>query len=625
MPRKCKQSSSGHCVWFESKKNASKEDIRGTLVNKMKIKQRSKTKLLHKKTMGTKRHGNLGITQTEHDPQSGDDSTGRDESDCTQALSKSTSSNHHSDSSPLHKDPVVVLTRLAEVVVKTLLRDIKVCLVKEETDVRRDEDNHGGSPQFFPCPHCTISFTDCYFLENHIKTKHQKQYLAMLKSQVSKSKRVYGPTHSCAHCSCMFHTPRQLDIHTRQAHPSARPQKPATPRRTGRPHRVQEKFHTCPQCSRRFKYLGSLLKHCKSLHKMAVVLTNGHISCADCEKSFENCWGLGPHRCHEPEGNKPKDAKQMVIKEVGFQCLDCGKILTTPTSLNTHMRIHTGEKPYVCKECGKRFSDTSAYRYHLLIHNGVKPFKCQDCGKAFKQKSLLRKHMTVHSGERKYSCSQCDRQFAYRESLKLHLRTHSGERPFKCTVCGKDFADKGYLKTHLKIHNNQKNYHCGVCGQKFIRIGVLNIHLRSHTGERPYHCTVCDKQFARLDHLKNHQRTHTGEKPYTCTECGKSFTQSGDLTKHKRLHTGERPFECSECHKRFICSASLTLHMRTHTHRDVKPYSCQECGKSFYEQSHVNGHMKIHKGKRYSCPHCFISFARKSNLSKHLLRRHKPK
>ncbi|XP_045573700.1 zinc finger protein 595-like [Salmo salar] len=224
--------------------------------------------------------------------------------------------------------------------------------------------------QFFPCPHCTISFTDCYFLENHIKTKHQKQYLAMLKSQVSKSKRVYGPTHSCPHCSCMFHTPRQLDIHTRQAHPSDRPQKPAPPRRTGRPHRVQEKFHTCPQCSRRFKYLGSLLKHCKNLHKMAVVLIDGHLSCADCGKSFENCWGLDPHRCHEPEDTKPKDTKPVICLEVGFHCSECGKILTTPTSLNTRVRMHTREKLYECKECGKRFSNGSCLGKHLLIHKG---------------------------------------------------------------------------------------------------------------------------------------------------------------------------------------------------------------------------------------------------------------
>ncbi|KAK6328545.1 hypothetical protein J4Q44_G00005230 [Coregonus suidteri] len=145
---------------------------------------------------------------------------------------------------------------------------------------------------------------------SHIKNKHQKQYLAMLKSQVSKSKTVYGPTHSCPHCSCMFHTPRQLDIHTREAHPSALPRKPAHPRR------VPGKLHPCPQCARRSPFLGTLLKHCKNLHKMAVVRIDGHISCADCGKSFENCWGLGPHRCHEPEGTKPKDTKPVICLEV---------------------------------------------------------------------------------------------------------------------------------------------------------------------------------------------------------------------------------------------------------------------------------------------------------------------
>uniref|UniRef100_A0A4W5QL20 EGF-like domain-containing protein n=1 Tax=Hucho hucho TaxID=62062 RepID=A0A4W5QL20_9TELE len=50
------------------------------------------------------------------------------------------------------------------------------------------------------------------------------------------------------------------------------------------------------------------------------VRIDGHFSCAGCGKSFKNCWGLGPHRCHEPEGNKPKDTKPVICLEVGFHC-----------------------------------------------------------------------------------------------------------------------------------------------------------------------------------------------------------------------------------------------------------------------------------------------------------------
>jgi len=164
------------------------------------------------------------------------------------------------------------------------------------------------------------------------------------------------------------------------------------------------------------------------------------------------------------------------------QCPFCKKILSTSTNLKTHIRGHTGERPFKCSSCPKEFKDANSLKKHEMIHTGCRPFKCSLCPKAYRVK----------------------------HHLVRHLMTHTGERPHRCKLCKKDFVDLYCLNRHMKIH----------------------------TGERPHKCSVCLTAFADLSNLRQHSRIHTGERPYKCDHCDKSFIYHSDCKKHSlKCHT----------------------------------------------------------------------------------------
>ncbi|XP_067666519.1 zinc finger protein 585A-like isoform X2 [Haliotis asinina] len=165
---------------------------------------------------------------------------------------------------------------------------------------------------------------------------------------------------------------------------------------------------------------------------------------------------------------------------VDLKCPFCGKICPSPYHLATHIKCHTGARPFMCKDCGKSFLQASHLRSHMQIHGKREQnFRCIVCLEEFATSKLLHAHMKLHKGERPYGCYFCDKAYGTSQHLRRHVRSsHPEEMDIDMNVLlmPTSTLNDGRAVEEEKDDSGRRVYRCHFC-EKFY---FLDRHLRRH-------------------------------------------------------------------------------------------------------------------------------------------------
>jgi len=83
----------------------------------------------------------------------------------------------------------------------------------------------------------------------------------------------------------------------------------------------------------------------------------------------------------------------------------CNHFRDTMKPFFSHMRQHSGEKPFICTYpgCTESFTQRGSLNSHMDVHFGIKNVICDRCGKRFSKKFNLQVHQKSKTGCQRFT------------------------------------------------------------------------------------------------------------------------------------------------------------------------------------------------------------------------------